>query len=120
MKQLPPEGVDRLYQKSGYIHPIISSKGDTLQNSTSDHYHHYGVWGPWTRTRIDDTGVDFEFERRAGTVLFKSFKNIDWRTVMEVLLHTKNINSDTKKRASVGTQRKSNGQGMETHPINIS
>ena len=76
--KLPPEGVDKLYQKSGYIHPIISSKGDTLTRiQPPDHYHHYGVWGPWTRTKINDRGVDFwNLKDGQGTVLFKSFKNI--------------------------------------------
>ena len=76
--KLPPEGVDKLYQKSGNIHPIISSKGDTLTRiQPPDHYHHYGVWGPWTRTRINDRRVDFwNLNDGQGTVLFKSFKNI--------------------------------------------
>ncbi len=74
----PPEGVDQLYQKSGYIHPVISPKGDTLTRiQPPDHYHHYGIWGPWTRTRIDDVGVDFwNLKDSQGTVLFKSFNNI--------------------------------------------
>ncbi|MDB2314049.1 PmoA family protein [Flavobacteriaceae bacterium] len=75
----PPEGIDKLYQKSGYIHPVISPKGDTLTRiQPPDHYHHYGVWGPWTRTRIDDVGVDFwNLKDGQGTVLFKSFNNIN-------------------------------------------
>jgi hypothetical protein len=75
----PPEGIDQIYQKSGYIHPVISPKGDTLTRiQPPDHYHHYGIWGPWTRTRIDDVGVDFwNLKESQGTVLFKSFNNID-------------------------------------------
>lgn len=75
----PPEGINQLYQKSGYIHPVISPKGDTLTRiQPPDHYHHYGVWGPWTRTRIDDVGVDFwNLKDGQGTVLFKSFNNIE-------------------------------------------
>ena len=98
--KLPPEGVDRLYQKSGYIHPIISSKGDTLTRiQPPDHYHHYGVWGPWTRTRIDDTGVDFwNLKDGQGTVLFKSFKNIDSGTVYGgFVAHQEHINLTPKK-----------------------
>ncbi len=75
----PPEGINQLFQKSGYIHPVISPKGDTLTRiQPPDHYHHYGVWGPWTRTRIDDVGVDFwNLNDGQGTVLFKSFNNIE-------------------------------------------
>ena len=75
----PPQGINQLYQKSGYIHPVISPKGDTLTRiQPPDHYHHYGIWGPWTKTRIDDVGVDFwNLKDAQGTVLFKSFNNID-------------------------------------------
>ena len=76
--KLPPIGVDKLYQKSGYIHPVISPKGDTLTRiQPPDHYHHYGVWGPWTKTKINDREVDFwNLKEGQGTVLFKEFKSI--------------------------------------------
>ena len=76
--KLPPIGVDKLYQKSGYIHPVISPKGDTLTRiQPPDHYHHYGVWGPWTKTKINNREVDFwNLKEGQGTVLFKEFKSI--------------------------------------------
>lgn len=72
----PPKGVDSIFKKSGYIHPIITPKGDTLTRiQPPDHYHHYGLWGPWTHTRIDTTRVDFwNLGEGMGTVLFKEFK----------------------------------------------
>ncbi|MEO1011282.1 MAG: PmoA family protein [Bacteroidota bacterium] len=74
----PPSGVDSLYAKSGYIHPICTPKGDTLTRiQPPDHYHHYGLWGPWTHTRIDTTRVDFwNLGQGMGTVLFKEFKEM--------------------------------------------
>ena len=73
----PPKGVDSIFGKSGYIHPIITPKGDTLTRiHPPDHYHHYGLWGPWTHTRIDTMRVDFwNLGEGMGTVLFKEFKN---------------------------------------------
>ncbi|MGB6154220.1 MAG: DUF6807 family protein, partial [Pricia sp.] len=36
----PPEGVDSIYKKSGYIHPILTPRGDTLSRiQPPDHYH---------------------------------------------------------------------------------
>ena len=69
----PPKGIDSIYRKSGYIHPIITPKGDTLTRiQPPDHWHHYGLWGPWTHTRIDTTRVDFwNLGEGMGTVLFK-------------------------------------------------
>lgn len=73
----PPKGVDSIFKKSGYIHPIVTPKGDTLTRiQPPDHYHHYGLWGPWTHTRIDTMRVDFwNLGEGMGTVLFKDFKD---------------------------------------------
>ncbi|MFD0798646.1 PmoA family protein [Maribacter chungangensis] len=75
----PPKGVDSVYGKSGFIHPILTPKGDTLTRiQPPDHYHHYGLWGPWTHTRIDTTRVDFwNLGQGMGTVLFKEFKEVE-------------------------------------------
>jgi hypothetical protein len=75
----PPKGVDSVYKKSGYIHPVITPKGDTLTRiQPPDHYHHYGIWGPWTHTQIDGQQVDFwNLGDRKGTVLFKEFEDTD-------------------------------------------
>ncbi|MBJ6368376.1 PmoA family protein [Snuella sp. CAU 1569] len=75
----PPEGVDSIFRKSGYIHPVITPKGDTLTRiNPPDHYHHYGIWGPWTHTQIDSVRVDFwNLGDGQGTVLFKEFESIE-------------------------------------------
>lgn len=73
----PPEGVDTLFRRSGYIHPLWSPGGDTLTRiQPPDHYHHYGIWGPWTHTRISDRQVDFwNLKEGQGTVAFNSFNS---------------------------------------------
>ena len=71
----PPQGADPLYKRSGFIHPLFSPGGEVLTNiQPSDHYHHYGVWGPWTLTHIDGREVDFwNLVKGQGTVEFVSF-----------------------------------------------
>ena len=73
----PPKGVDSVFRKSGYIHPVLSPIGDTLSRiQPPDHYHHYGMWGPWTHTQIKGQQVDFwNLGDRKGTVLFKNFRS---------------------------------------------
>ena len=107
--KLPPEGINKLYQKSGYIHPVISPKGDTLTRiQPPDHYHHYGVWGPWTRTRIDDVSVDFwNLKDAQGTVLFKNFDNIDSGTVYGgFTAHQEHLNLTPKKGPQLALNEK--------------
>ncbi|PIB28531.1 PmoA family protein [Maribacter sp. 4G9] len=72
----PPNGVDSIFKKSGFIHPLLTPSGDTLTRiNPPDHWHHYGIWGPWTHTRIDTVRVDFwNIGDGNGTVLHKEFK----------------------------------------------
>ncbi|WP_194778523.1 DUF6807 domain-containing protein [Pararhodonellum marinum] len=55
-----PDGVKEEFSKSGFIHPLNSPSGQTLTRiQPPDHYHHYGIWGPWTKTTIEGRAVDF-------------------------------------------------------------
>lgn len=72
----PPKGVNERYKKSGFIHPLWSPDGEILTRiQPPDHYHHYGIWGPWTKTHIQEREVDFwNLAKGQGAVLFKNFK----------------------------------------------
>lgn len=67
-----PEGVDALFGRSGFIHPVWSPAGKVLtQIQPADHYHHYGIWNPWTRTKVEGQEVDFwNLGEGQGTVRF--------------------------------------------------
>ncbi len=71
----PPDGVNPVYKRSGYIHPLASTGGETLTRiQPPDHRHHYGIWGPWTKTHIDGREVDFwNLVKGEGTVKFAGF-----------------------------------------------
>lgn len=73
----PPEGISEKFAKSGFIHPLFSPNGTRLTRiQPSDHYHHYGIWGPWTKTTIDGEQIDFwNIGDGTGTVLFDSFQS---------------------------------------------
>jgi hypothetical protein len=70
---LPPEDVDPIYQRSAYIHPVVSPGGTVLTNiQPPDHYHHYGIWNPWTKTHIGEREVDYwNLAKGEGTVRAK-------------------------------------------------
>ena len=71
----PPKGIDTLYKRSGFIHPLWSPGGELLSRiQPPDHYHHYGIWGPWTKTHINKREVDFwNLVKGQGTVKFAGF-----------------------------------------------
>jgi hypothetical protein len=70
-----PAGTDPLYRRyGGYIHPLKSPSGKILTCiQPSDHYHHYGIWNPWTLTYFEGREVDFwNLARGLGTVRYAS------------------------------------------------
>ncbi len=73
--KFPPENINPLYKRSGYIHPLWSPEGFNLTHiQPPDHFHHYGIWGPWTKTYIEGREVDFwNLAKGQGTVQFSNF-----------------------------------------------
>ncbi len=73
-EKLPPQGVDSIYKRSAYIHPLYSPGGEVLTRiQPPDHYHHYGIWCAWTRTFIDGREVDYwNLAKGEGTVRSKA------------------------------------------------
>lgn len=71
----PPEGQDKLYERSGFIHPMWSTKGTVLTNiHAADHIHHLGIWMPWTHTQFEGKPVDFwNLKEGQGTVRFSRY-----------------------------------------------
>lgn len=74
----PPAGVDTAYRRSGFIHPLWSPKGQVLTRiQPPDHYHHYGIWNPWTHVLFEGDTVDFwNIGGKQGSVRFSKFTSI--------------------------------------------
>lgn len=75
----PPQGVDASYGRSGFIHPLWSPKGHELTRiQPPDHYHHYGIWNPWTHVLYEGDTIDFwNLDKKEGTVRFAKFIEIN-------------------------------------------
>ena len=71
----PPKGVDSVFGRSGFIHPLWSPHGQVLTRiQPADHYHHYGLWNPWTRVLFRGDTIDFwNLYEKQGTVRFANF-----------------------------------------------
>lgn len=74
----PPAGVDTAYKRSGFIHPMYSPSGNMLTRvSPRDHYHHFGIWNPWTQVRIGNHITDFwNIGSKQGTVKFSGINSV--------------------------------------------
>ncbi len=68
-----PDGVSEIYQRGGYIHPLWSPAGAIITRiQPPDHYHHYGIWNPWTHTEFEGREIDFwNLYKGQGTVVVK-------------------------------------------------
>jgi hypothetical protein len=75
---MPPPGTDSNYKRSGFIHPLWTPNGQELTRiHPPDHYHHFGIWNPWTHTLFENDTVDFwNIKGRKGTVRFEKFTEI--------------------------------------------
>jgi hypothetical protein len=71
-KIYPPKGADSAYARGGFIHPLWSPHGQILTRiQPPDHYHHYGIWNPWTHALYEGDTVDFwNLKDKKGTVQF--------------------------------------------------
>ncbi len=77
----PPDGVDTVFRRSAYLHPLWSPGGEVLTMiQPPDHYHHYGIWAPWTKTHINDREVDYwNLAKKQGTVRFSELISVERR-----------------------------------------
>jgi hypothetical protein len=95
----PPKGVDTVFKRSGFIHPLWSPHGQELTRiNAADHYHHFGLWNPWTHVSFEGDTVDFwNLKSKLGTVRFAGFVSVntgpvyaDYQTLHEHVVFKKN------------------------------
>ena len=74
----PPAGIDTNFKRSGFIHPLWTPHGQPLTRiQAPDHYHHYGIWNPWTHVLFEKDTVDFwNLKEKKGTVRFARFTSV--------------------------------------------
>ncbi len=74
----PPPDVDEAYGRAAYIHPLRTLSGKILTHiQPADHYHHYGLWNPWTHVEYKGKMYDlWNIGDKKGTVRFVKFVEI--------------------------------------------
>lgn len=68
--KLPRHGIDPVYKRGGYIHPVNTPTGTLITNDyPANHLHHHGIWAAWTNTRFQGRKPDFwNVASKTGTV----------------------------------------------------
>jgi hypothetical protein len=74
----PPDSVSSIYRRSAFIHPLWSPSGNILTRiNAPDHWHHFGIWNPWTKTHFEGHTTDFwNLYEGQGTVKFGGFNSL--------------------------------------------
>ena len=55
-----PEGVDPMYARSGFLHPVRTPSGRIVTDDhAADYAHQNGVFSTWTKTTFDGREIDF-------------------------------------------------------------
>jgi hypothetical protein len=74
----PPDTVNAIYKRSAFIHPLSSPSGNVLTRiNAPDHWHHFGIWNPWTKTHFEGHSTDFwNLAEGQGTVRFAGFNSL--------------------------------------------
>ncbi len=66
----PPPGLDPIYRRSGYIHPLLTPSGKDLTGDFArDHAHQHALFFAWVNTTFDGRKTDFwNQQNRTGRV----------------------------------------------------
>ncbi|MEX1212286.1 MAG: PmoA family protein [Balneolaceae bacterium] len=76
-----PAGLDPMYRRAGYIHPVYSPSGVQLTNHLNEaqHPHHYGIWSAWTSTEFQGRTPDFwNPHNHSGRVVAEDSLQVAW------------------------------------------
>jgi len=58
--QKSPQGIDVVYRRSGYIHPVYTPDGKELTGDfPADHPHQHALFFPWTSATFEGRDIDF-------------------------------------------------------------
>ena len=100
----PASGVDSVYKRSGFIHPLKTLGGEVMTNcSPADHYHHFGLWYAWTKTTFEGNEIDFwNLHKKQGTVRFRNFEHVSDNGFVATLDHVVYPDSPAEKVATSG------------------
>ena len=71
-EQKAPENAGEIFDRSAFIGPLRNSRGQIVTDThPPNHWHHMGLWHPWTQSVIEGRPTDFwNLAKGEGTVRF--------------------------------------------------
>lgn len=71
-----PEGIDKIYERSGFLHPVYTPDGEVLTAAFPvDHPHQHGIFSAWVKTKYD--GKDVDFWNLAGRTAYVAHERVE-------------------------------------------
>jgi hypothetical protein len=108
----PPQGIDTAFKRNAFIHPLWTPNGQELTRiQPPDHYHHYGIWNPWTHVLYQNDTIDFwNIGDHKGTVRFANFVSVTSGSVFGgyEALHEHVVTKDNKNKVALNELQKVN------------
>ena len=92
-----PEGVEKHFSRSGYIHPVYTPTGQEISGDYPlDHAHQHALFFAWTKSAFDGRKTDFwnQAQQLAG---------IEFRQIVNVTGEEKQVSFSARHAFTVGT-----------------
>jgi hypothetical protein len=85
-----PEGIEKHFRRSGYIHPIYTPTGQELTGDyPEDHAHQHALYFAWVKSKFDGKNVDFWNQA-------KDLGKIEFREVQKLNREKQNVSFSVK------------------------
>ncbi|PHR90018.1 MAG: hypothetical protein COA78_35490 [Blastopirellula sp.] len=92
-----PDGLEKHYSRSGYIHPVYSPTGQQITGDYPlDHAHQHALFFAWTKSTFDGKKVDFWNQA-------KQLACVEFREIVKVRREEKLVSFSAKHAFTVGT-----------------
>lgn len=92
-----PEGLEKHFSRSGYIHPVYSPTGEEVTGDYPvDHAHQHALFFAWTRSEFDGKKTDFWNQA-------KQSAGIEFREIVNVSREDQQVSFSAKHAFTVGT-----------------
>jgi hypothetical protein len=85
-----PEGIEKHFSRSGYIHPVYTPTGQELTGDyPADHAHQHALYFAWVKSKFDGKNVDFWNQA-------KDLGKIEFREVQKLNREKQNVSFSVK------------------------